>query len=101
MIDPIALFVDGLVSAIIGYVVATLVHAFVGTFEALNTPWYFIVLYVAVVVISIAGEIINHVVGSFFYAAGFLYGAYLIQDWVSFGLVLILTILVIYAKANE
>jgi len=40
MIDPIALFVDGLVSAIIGYVVATLVHAFVGTFEALNTPFW-------------------------------------------------------------
>jgi hypothetical protein len=101
MADPIALFVDGLVSAVLGYVIATLVHAFVGTLETLGTPWYFVLLYIVVVGVAVAAEVINHVVGSFSYAAGFLYGAYLIHDWLSFGLVLALTILVIYAKAND
>src|ERR1700733_1320944 len=101
MADLIALFLDGLVSAIIGYVVAVLVEAFVATFVALNTPWYFIVLYIVIVLIALAAEVVNHVVGSFTYAVGFLYGAYLVHDWVAFALVLILTILVVYLKASD
>jgi hypothetical protein len=98
MADPIALFIDGLVSVILGYVVAVLVQAFVASFVALNTSWYFIVLYVVVVVIALVAGVINHVVGSFVFAAGILYGAYLVQDWVAFALVLILTALVVYAR---
>jgi len=101
MANPIALFVDGLVSAVVGYAVAAVAQAFVATFETLNTPWYFIALYVLVIVIALAAEVLNHVVGSLAYAAGFLYGAYTLHDWVPFVLVLILTILVVYSRASN
>ena len=96
--DPVASAFDGLVSAIVGYVVAVMVPAFLTVFYALNSPWYIPVLYLVFVVIAVAAEMINEVVGSLAYAVGFLYGAYILQDWWAFGGVLLLSIVVIYFR---
>lgn len=96
--DPIAAAVDGLVSAVIGYAVAAMVPAFLTVFYSLNSPWYIPALYVVFVVATIAAEAINQVAGSLAYAAGFLYGAYLLHDWVAFGGVLVLSVIVLYFR---
>ncbi len=47
----IAEFVDGFVSAVIGYVVGILVPAFLTVYAALNTPWYFTLLLLELIAI--------------------------------------------------
>lgn len=96
--DPIAAAVDGLVSAVVGYVIAAIVPAFLTAFYALNSPSYIPVLYVIFVIATVAVEVINEVTGSLAYAAGFLYGAYALQDWWAFGGVLVLSIVVFYFR---
>ncbi len=96
--NPIAAAIDGLVSAVMGYAVAAIIPALLIVFYALNSPWYIPVLYVIFVIATVAGEAINEVTGSLAYAAGFLYGAYLLQDWVAFGGVFLLSIVVFYFR---
>lgn len=98
--NAIVAFVDGVVSAVLGYVVAAIVPSFLTVFYALNSPWYVPVLYVAFIVIALAAEVINMVVGSVAYSVGFLYGSYVVGDWLAFGLVLTLTVVVLYIKAG-
>ena len=99
--NPAAAAADGLVSAIVGFVIAAIVPAFLMVFYASNSPWYIPVLYLVFIAATVAVEVINQVIGSFAYAAGFLYGAYLLQDWLAFGGVLILSAFVIYLRYKD
>lgn len=97
-LNPVAAAVDGLVSAIMGYVIVAMVPPLLTVFYALNSPWYVPALFVVFVLAIIIGEFANGVLGSFGFAVGFLYGAYALQDWIAFVGALALSFVVIYFR---
>lgn len=93
--------VDGFGSAVVGYVIGILVPAFLTVFAALNSPWYFTLLFIVYVAIAIVAEVVNGVFGSVGYAAGFLYGSYTLGDWPEFLLALVASVTGLYLKFKE
>jgi hypothetical protein len=100
-LDPITAFVDGIMSAVGGYAIAAIVPAFLTVFYALHSPWYVPALFIVFVIAAVIGEIVNGVTGSFGYAAGFLYGAYSVQDWIALVGVAILSAILLYFRLSS
>lgn len=99
--DPVAVLIDGFVSAVVGYAVSFITPALVQTLNAVNSPWYFPTFLLVVVAISGIIDLINMASGSIFYVVGFVIGSYAVGDWLGILLVIAVTSLVLYLKSGD
>lgn len=98
---PSEKLVDGFISGVAGFVIVYILPNILPIFYQLNSPWYLPILYALFVLAALIGEVVNGVVGSFAYLIGFIFGAWAVHDWTAIGLVLLLSLGILYLKMRS
>jgi len=91
-------FSTGLVSAVVGFVIALLVPIFFQIYRGMNAPWWTYVLLGGYAIISLGYDLVTGVINSIFYTIGFALGAYILHDYLALVAVIVIFIVTAFAK---
>ena len=87
---------QGFVSAVMGFVIVILLPVFFQLFASVNAPWWTYLLLAGYVVITFGLDIVMGVSNSIWYTAGFVLGAYFLNDYLALTIVIIIALVVYF-----
>jgi len=93
-------FIEGLISAVTGFVIAILLPVFFQVFGSINAPWWIYILLGCYVLVTIGYDLVAGVSNSIFYTIGFALGALILQDYLALIAVIIVLVVIFLLRRD-